>query len=143
MGVGQSVFECSAQDAWNAVHASEDAFIIDVRTNVEWTQVGAPDLGDIAQKLHFISWQLPPDMRVNENFLGSLEEAGIPKDGKLYFLCRSGVRSLAAAKLASEAGYQTTVNIIAGFEGIAGPDGQRTGGWLGAGLPATRVRTKS
>jgi rhodanese-related sulfurtransferase len=139
----QKIEECTAQEAWDAVMGSDDSFIIDVRTNVEWAQIGAPDLKESSHKLFFVSWQLPPDMRLNENFVSSLAKTGVPKSGKLYFLCRSGVRSLAAAKAAASAGYETTVNIVAGFEGVAGPDGNRTGGWLGAGLPSARVRDAS
>lgn len=131
-----TVPECSAEAAWEAVRTDELAHIVDVRTAAEWAQVGAPDLGDLSQKLHFVSWQLAPDMRIDPDFLAKLEAEDIPSNAKLYFLCRSGVRSLAAAKAAAEAGYAVTVNIAAGFEGVAGPDGRRHGGWLGAGLPA-------
>jgi rhodanese-related sulfurtransferase len=131
-----TVLECSAQDAWQSVQANEQAYIVDVRTAAEWANVGAPNLGDLFHKLHFISWQMAPDMRINPDFLEKLAAAQIPATAKLYFLCRSGVRSLAAARAAAAAGYAVTVNIAAGFEGIAGADGQRHGGWLGFGLPA-------
>lgn len=130
------VSECSPEAAWEAVQADDKAHIIDVRTVPEWAHVGAPELGDKSYKLHFVSWQLAPDMRINPDFLTELAAEDIPDDAKLYFLCRSGVRSLAAAKAAAAAGYEVAVNIAAGFEGIAGPDGRRHGGWLGAGLPA-------
>ena len=131
-----AVPECSAQAVWESVRNDEQAHIIDVRTAAEWAQVGAPDLGSLAHKLHFVSWQFAPDMRINANFLADLAAEKIPTDAKLYFLCRSGVRSLAAARAAAAAGYAVTVNIAEGFEGVAGPDGRRHGGWLGAGLPA-------
>ena len=129
----QEILERSAQEAWDAVNGDDNACIIDVRTDMEWSQVGAPDLGALSSKLHFISWQLPPDMRINAAFLEELAATQIPQNGKLYFLCRSG------AKLAAEAGYETPINVAAGFEGIAGPDGKRHGGWVGAGLPSARV----
>ncbi len=138
MTSSKAISECTSQDAWDAIHADRDAHIIDVRTDIEWQQVGAPDLGELSRKLHFLSWQLPPDMRINAAFVEELKATGIPADGKLYFLCRSGVRSQAAAKAAAAAGFATAVNIAEGFEGVAGPDGQRHGGWLGAGLPAAR-----
>lgn len=134
----QEILERSAQEAWDAVNSDDNAYIIDVRTDIEWSQVGAPDLGALSSKLHFISWQLPPDTRVNAAFLEELAATQIPQNGKLYFLCRSGVRSLAAARLAAEAGYETPINVAAGFEGIAGPDGKRHGGWVGAGLSSAR-----
>lgn len=135
--------ECSASEAWEVVQADENAHIIDVRTSVEWEQIGAPDLGDKAHKLHFISWQLPPDMRINHAFLDELAATGIPNNSRLYFLCRSGVRSLAAARAALDAGYSTAINMAEGFEGVAGPDGQRHGGWRGANLPEAPHKTSS
>ena len=94
------VSECSPEAAWEAVQADDKAHIIDVRTVPEWAHVGAPELGDKSYKLHFVSWQLAPDMRINPDFLTELAAEDIPDDAKLYFLCRSGVRSLAAAGLA-------------------------------------------
>ena len=51
-------------------------------------------------------------------------------------LCRSGVRSVAAAKRAAELGV-TAYNILEGFEGDADADGHRgnQGGWRRRGLP--------
>ena len=79
-------------------------------------------------------------MRINTDFLTELQAEGVPANGRLYFLCRSGVRSLAAAKAAAAAGYAAAVNIEEGFEGVVGADGQRHGGWRGAGLPAAPHR---
>jgi rhodanese-related sulfurtransferase len=55
---------------------------------------------------------------------------------KLVLLCRSGVRSIAAAQRATELGVQA-YNILEGFEGD--PDAQAhrgfKGGWRYRGLP--------
>jgi rhodanese-related sulfurtransferase len=55
---------------------------------------------------------------------------------KLVMLCRSGVRSIAAAQRATELGLQA-YNILEGFEGD--PDDQahrgQKGGWRFRGLP--------
>ena len=55
---------------------------------------------------------------------------------KLLLMCRSGVRSVAAARRATELGL-TAFNILEGFEGD--PDGDahrgRKGGWRFNGLP--------
>ena len=55
---------------------------------------------------------------------------------KVVLLCRSGVRSIAAAKRATELGLQA-YNILEGFEGDADENGQRgrKGGWRLRGLP--------
>jgi len=56
---------------------------------------------------------------------------------KIYFLCRSGVRSLAAAKAAQEAGYAHVYNITDGFEGPVDATGHRgtVSGWKASELP--------
>jgi len=55
----------------------------------------------------------------------------------LLFLCRSGVRSRAAAIAMTAAGYSRAYNIAQGFEGD--PDAERhrgnKNGWKASGLP--------
>ena len=55
---------------------------------------------------------------------------------KLVLLCRSGVRSIAAAQRATELGLQA-YNILEGFEGDPDANAHRglTGGWRYHGLP--------
>jgi sulfur dioxygenase len=55
---------------------------------------------------------------------------------KLVLLCRSGVRSIAAAQRATELGLQA-YNILEGFEGDPDANAQRgrRGGWRLQGLP--------
>ena len=122
----------------DAAHAAEECAIVDVRTDIEWSQVGIPDLHEYNNRLFLISWQVAPDMRVNGQFIEQLEAAGVRKDVPVYFLCRSGVRSRAAAEAATAAGFGPCFNIAEGFEGVAGPDGIRHGGWQGNGLPETK-----
>jgi rhodanese-related sulfurtransferase len=53
------------------------------------------------------------------------------------FLCRSGVRSVAAAELVTAAGFARAYNVAEGFEGPVDGAGHRGGaaGWKAAGLP--------
>ena len=62
--------------------------------------------------------------------------AAVPEGGRAVLLCRSGVRSIAAARRATELGI-TAYNILEGFEGDADAQGQRgkKGGWRFHGLP--------
>jgi rhodanese-related sulfurtransferase len=54
----------------------------------------------------------------------------------VLFLCRSGVRSAAAAEAAARAGYAHAYNVTEGFEGPLDADGHRgVSGWKAAGLP--------
>jgi rhodanese-related sulfurtransferase len=54
----------------------------------------------------------------------------------IYFVCRSGVRSIAAAEAATAAGLGPAYNVLEGFEGPHDAAGHRTvAGWKVAGLP--------
>ena len=126
------------KEAYDALVGNPNSVLIDVRTETEWRSIGVPAMQDANPNVHFISWQFAPDMRVNESFLEDMKAAGIGKNAPIYFLCRSGVRSRAAATLAAAAGYGPCFNIAEGFEGVAGPDGNRHGGWQGNKLPETK-----
>jgi len=114
--------------AWAWVQAG-DAVMVDVRTDAEREWVGfVPG----AQPLAWKQW---PGMAVNKDFDTGIQALGA--DGrKLVLLCRSGVRSIAAAQRATEVGLMA-YNILEGFEG--NPDTQahrgQTGGWKFRGLP--------
>ena len=103
--------------------------VVDVRSDAEREWVGYVP-GAIA-----IAWKQWPGMVPNANFDSALQTSVAP-GGKVAFLCRSGVRSIAAARRATELGLQA-YNILDGFEGNLDADAHRntTGGWRKAGLP--------
>ncbi|MCY7306756.1 MAG: rhodanese-like domain-containing protein, partial [Rhodoferax sp.] len=76
-----------------------------------------------------------PGMAANQNFDEALR-AAVPQGKKVVMLCRSGVRSIASAKRASELGFDA-YNTLEGFEG--NPDAlahrNTSGGWRRRGLP--------
>ncbi len=117
------------EEAWQMVQAG-DARLIDVRTRFEREYVGhVPDSASV-------EWKQWPKMEVNPNFLAELKQAA-GKDDLIVLLCRSGLRSHAAAVLATQAGYGSVFNILGGFEGDLDEQQQRgkRGGWRKAGLP--------
>lgn len=123
-------------DAYAALERDEDAVLVDVRTQAEWTYVGLPDLTDLGKQVVTIEWQTFPGGHRNEAFLGQLQGAGVGPGAPIYFLCRSGVRSLAAAELATARGLGPAYNVSDGFEGPPGANGHRSvAGWKAAGLP--------
>jgi len=124
------------KQVWQALLDDADARLIDVRTDAEWTYVGLPDLTDAGKQPVLIPWQIFPAMAVNADFVGQMAEAGLTPGHKLYFLCRSGVRSLAAAAAAEAAGYEAVFNVLDGFEGPPDGDGHRgrVAGWKADGL---------
>ncbi len=132
-------------EAWSALAedaAGGGALLVDVRTRAEWTYVGLPDVpGD--RGLALIEWRSFPDMAPNPGFLPTLAQA-VAETGarRVYFLCRSGVRSHDAAVAAqshfAEAGRDVTCfNVLEGFEGDLDAEGRRgrANGWKARGLP--------
>lgn len=108
---------------------SGDAVLVDIRTDAEREWVGYVP-GAVA-----VAWKQWPGMAVNPDFDETLK-AAVPAGKKVVLLCRSGVRSIAAAKRATELGM-VAYNILEGFEGDANQQAQRgvVGGWRCRGLP--------
>lgn len=124
--------------AFEVLKAEADAVMVDVRTRAEWAFVGVPDLSDIGKTAAFIEWKRYPDMGQNDGFLTDLDKVmGESRDAAVFFLCRSGARSQAAAAAATAAGYTRAFNIEDGFEGPLNPARHRgsAGGWKAEGLP--------
>lgn len=125
------------RQVWETLKQNPDAQLVDVRTDVEWNFVGVPDLAEAGKEAVLIPWQVYPSMQVNSAFGDQLKQAGFTPRHHIFFLCRSGVRSVAAAKAAQAAGFPHTYNIVDGFEGPADADGHRgtEAGWKAEGLP--------
>ncbi|WP_394844326.1 rhodanese-like domain-containing protein [Pendulispora brunnea] len=71
----------------------------------------------------------------NPNFVADVS-ARYAKDAKLVVGCKSGGRSLRAARALLEAGFTDVVDQRAGWDGARDPFGQLTEpGWSRAGLP--------
>ncbi len=106
-----------------------EAVLVDVRTDAEREWVGFVP-GAVA-----LAWKQWPGMAMNPQFDTALQ-AAVPAGQKVLLLCRSGVRSIAAAKRATELGLQA-YNILEGFEGDPDANAQRghRGGWRLRGLP--------
>ena len=125
------------ETAWKILKDHKDAVLIDVRTRAEWNYVGLPDLEQTGKKPALLEWQVFPSMQPNPDFVAQLSGAVGNKEAPLLFLCRSGVRSAAAAKAMTAAGYSTCLNVSDGFEGPLDGSAKRgtSGGWKASGLP--------
>jgi rhodanese-related sulfurtransferase len=113
-------------EAFELVRDNPDAVLVDVRTEGEWAQVGVPDLGELGKDVVFLEWQQGPTRSQNPAFVDDLK-ATVPADVPVVLICRSGVRSVAAAHAATAAGLGPAYNVLEGFEGGAG--------WVRNGLP--------
>lgn len=129
--------DISPEATWEALSQDPAAALIDVRTDAEWNFVGLPDLSGVGKQTVLIPWQVYPSMQVNGAFAEHLRKAGLTAESKLYFICRSGARSLAAGQAAQAAGFPNAFNVADGFEGPVDAEGHRgrLAGWKAAGLP--------
>lgn len=122
---------------WEVLQSDPQAQLVDVRTDVEWNFVGLPDIGAAGKQAVLVPWQTYPAMQVNAAFVDQVTQAGLTPEHRIYFLCRSGVRSLAAARAMADAGFAHVYNIADGFEGPPDHQGHRgtVSGWKVDGLP--------
>jgi rhodanese-related sulfurtransferase len=112
------IFNIPSEKIKDFLNDNSNSVVLDVRTEEEWNGVGRPDAESLNSKTLFISLLLGPDKNVS-------------KKDNVLIICRSGVRSMAAAKLLQEQGYKNLINISDGFEG-----NPATGeGWKKSNLP--------
>ena len=120
--------DVSPQLAWQWLQDGR-AVLVDVRTDAEREWVGqVPGAVPVA-------WKQWPGMAANPDFDAQLR-AAVPAHGRVLLLCRSGVRSVAAAQRATALGLEA-YNILDGFEGVPNGQSQRgqVSGWRHSGLP--------
>ena len=105
------------------------AVLVDVRTDAEREWVG------FVPGAVVLAWKQWPGMAINPSFESDLKSA-VPAGKKVVLLCRSGIRSIAAAKCATAMGLEA-YNILEGFEGDPDDQAQRghQGGWRLRELP--------
>lgn len=119
------------QQSWELMQANPEAVMIDVRTKVEYSFVGHP-----VNAVH-VTWKEAPDWQINPDFVEQVKQVVGDTSCRVLLLCRSGLRSLAAAEALQEAGFRHLVNIVEGFEGDLDVHKHRgnLGGWRNARLP--------
>ena len=137
------VDEVDPAEACRLLESDPDTALIDVRTRAEWAFIGLPDLSALGRPVWPVEWVAFPSMARNPEFVSELAAR---MDGKrpprLFFICRSGNRAMAAAQLVAATLAEQGVaahctNVAEGFEGDLDQDGRRGGvnGWKARGLP--------
>jgi rhodanese-related sulfurtransferase len=118
-------------ECWNLLQTNPAAVLVDVRTKMEHGFVGHPP-----GAIH-IAWKEAPDWQLNQNFIAEISHNIPDLSAPILLLCRSGQRSLDAAKALEAVGYQRLINIVDGFEGPLDANKHRgnLGGWRHSGLP--------
>jgi len=121
-------------EAHSLLQQNPNAKLVDVRTTAERDWVGRVAVPEAQHAA--VQWNVYPGGMPNPKFLEQLAQVA-GKEDVLLFLCRSGVRSRHAAKLATENGYTNCFDILEGFEGDKDANSHRktVGGWCVAGLP--------
>ena len=145
VGVEPAVDEVDPVTAYRLLQSRPGAVLVDVRTRAEWSFVGVPDLSGTGRPLWLVEWAGFPAMARNPAFVDELmdhirDEGQVPE--QLLFLCRSGARSMAAARtvaaaLAAKGVAAQCTNVAEGFEGDLDSEGHRgrLNGWKVRGLP--------
>ncbi|MFC5550832.1 rhodanese-like domain-containing protein [Massilia aerilata] len=124
------------QEAYALLQSDPRVKLVDVRTNAERDWIGRPAVPEAQHGA--VQWTLYPGGAPNPDFATQLQQTA-DKEDVVLFLCRSGVRSRHAARVATELGYTDAFDILEGFEGDRDAEGHRktVGGWCKAGLPWT------
>lgn len=127
-------------EAWQRLERDPKAQLVDVRTKAEWQFVGVPDMVSLGRATILIEWQTYPQGAATPDFVErcaeALHHAGAGPETHVFFLCRSGARSLSAARAMADIGFARCHNISEGFEGPLDSKRHRASlGWKAAGLP--------
>ncbi|MEC9375053.1 MAG: rhodanese-like domain-containing protein [Pseudomonadota bacterium] len=131
--------DVSAADAWEALKSDSAAVLVDVRTQIEWTLIGTPDLESVGKEPIYLQWvtSAGPNKNFVEELRLALAERNTHKAAPIYFMCQSGGRSKIAASQCSSLGYLSAYNVSDGFEGDLDNHQHRNSfnGWKASGLP--------
>lgn len=138
-----SLSEVGPLQAWDGLKTPSQSVLVDVRTKEEWSFVGIPDVAELGQELILLEWASLPGMLPNDAFVsGLMAKLDGSAPSEIYFLCRSGARSLSAARAVAAAfdaagRSARLINVAEGFEGDLDQNRHRgkTNGWKARGLP--------
>tara|TARA_B100001248_G_C27150334_1_gene348690 strand:- start:266 stop:634 length:369 start_codon:yes stop_codon:yes gene_type:complete len=115
--------QIKSSDIKKFVENNPETVLLDVRTENEWVTVGKPDTKDFGIKSYFIT------ISKDSSFLENVKK-NIDKKKQVLVMCAAGGRSIIAANLLANEGYNT-LNVSDGFSG----NGQDPG-WKNLGLPS-------
>ena len=115
--------QIKSSDIKKFIEVNPNTVLLDVRTEDEWNTVGKPDTKNLGIKSYFITISQDP------SFIDSVKKS-INKKEQVLVMCAAGGRSIIAANLLANEGYNT-LSISDGFSG----NGQDPG-WKNLGLPS-------
>ena len=115
--------QIKSSDIKKFIESNPKTVLLDVRTEEEWNTVGKPDTKELGIKSFFITISQDP------NFLDQVKK-NINKENQVLVMCAAGGRSIIAANLLANEGYNT-LNVSDGVSG----NGQDPG-WKNLKLPS-------
>ena len=126
-----SIKNISPIEANNILQNEAEAILIDTRTKIEFSFVGHP------LKAVHVPLKRPPNWDNFPDFVEHVEKHVPSKTTPIVLMCRSGARSMDAAKLLEAEDYQNLYNMQEGFEGDKDKNNHRStlGGWRFHNLP--------
>ncbi len=125
-------------DAWNLMESDPSVLLVDVRSDMEFLMIGHPTGAVNVPWIDHPNWTVSADFvpKVRKLLLGYASDQALSQHAVLL-ICRSGNRSMDAAKALSEAGLGRLHVIKGGFEGPLDEHHHRSSkaGWRFAQLP--------
>ena len=115
--------QIKSSDIKKFIESNPETVLVDVRTEDEWNSVGKPDTKNFGIKSYFIT------ISQDSNFLESVKQ-NINKKNQVLVMCAAGGRSMIAANILANEGYDV-LNISDGFSG-----NKEDPGWKNSGLPS-------
>ena len=114
-----------ANECFDILKTEGSSRLIDVRTSHEWQNDGYADLEALGKKVHLISLT-NEDYSPSTNFINQMNSLDIKPENKIFFICKSGMRSLNAGNLL----YEDLIT-----KEIFNVEGGMEYGWKHLGLP--------
>ena len=115
--------QIKSSDIKKFIESNPETVLLDVRTEDEWNSVGKPDTKNFGIKSYFIT------ISQDSDFLKSVKQ-NINKKNQVLVMCAAGGRSMIAANILANEGYDV-LNISDGFSG-----NKEDPGWKNSGLPS-------
>ena len=138
--------ESPPSSVYSDLSVDDSSYLIDVRTKPEWNFVGYPYIKNMINDIIFCEWAFYPLMDRNLHFENEIfSKLNFEQTKNLFFICRSGSRSLHAAtaiqfhinKKLELKDKISCLNVKFGFEGDLSNDNKRgnLNGWKFSNLP--------
>jgi Rhodanese-related sulfurtransferase len=122
----------SSGDCFFLLYGDQDSYLIDVSIPTEWNVDGLPDEDSFEGFLFKLAIRNEEGTAI-PNFIEEFNSLEIPMDSNIYFICKSGGRSILAANLVANEGYKSLFNVEDGF----------TLGWKPKGLPSAEYYSET